>query len=263
MGGVTQMPHMPQTQWAHEGTLASMPPPPPQSADGLTPGIDATSTPPPTQPDAMAAMQAQIVALQEQLVAANSRATTSATNPQAAPAASDLAAVMPASISTPQPPKPAEQVQQPLNPSLTAPRTPVRPFEQLLASAGPEPEPEPEPKRDPEPEPEPEPEPLAMPSVPDAQNALRRLGGSADGGDGILSPAQLGELKRMQSGASASPGGDGDAAMALKGENAREVARDLRRRAAAAALLRTSSESPSSATVGGGNKLGGEGEKQE
>lgn len=248
------MPHMPQTLW-HDGTQASMPPTPAHSAHGLTPGIEASSTPPPTQPDAMAAMQAQIAALQEQLLAANSRAAASAANPQAAPTVSDLAAALPASIPAPQPPKTAAQVQPPLNPSLTAYRTPVRPFEQLLASA--DPEPEPEPKRDPEPEPEPE--PLAM---PDGRNALQRLEGSGDGGDGIMSPSQLGELKRMQSGASASPADDGDSAMALKGENAREVARDLRRRAAAAALLRTSSESPSNATVGG-IKLGGEGEKQE
>jgi hypothetical protein len=249
-----------------------MPPSPAHSTHGLMPGTAASPMPPPAQPDAMAAMQAQIAALQEQLLAANSQPAAPAANLQAgtaasaaaaaAPAAPDAAAALPTSVPAPEPSSSAAQTQQALNP-----RSPVRPFEKLLASAVLEPEPEPEPE--PDPEPGPEPEPLAMPvaaAVSPARPAgANSLGESGREGDASLSPSQLGALKRMQSGMSTSPGGDdaGDTAVALKGENAREVARDLRRRAAAAALQRTSSgESPSGATVGGGNKLGGDGEKQ-
>ena len=63
--------------------MAPMPPSPAHSASGLMSGVGAGSTPPatdPQQPDAMAAMQAQIAALQEQLVAANNQAAATAAN---------------------------------------------------------------------------------------------------------------------------------------------------------------------------------------
>lgn len=264
MAAAPQMPHMPQMV-LHE--MGPMPPSPGHSAHGLMPETATSAIPSQAQPDVMAAMQAQIAALQEQLLAANSQPAAPAANLHAGTAstiaaatesaAPDAAAALPASVPAPVAPNPTAQVHQTQNPS-----TPVRPFEKLLATAVPEPEPEPDP------EPEPEPEPLAMPpsaaAAPQARpSGANSLGESERRADDSLSPSQLGALKRAQSGMSTSPGGDGDTAMALNSENAREVARDLRRRAAAAALQRTSSESPSGAIVGRGNKLGGEGDKQE
>jgi hypothetical protein len=238
-------------------------------------------------------MQAQITALQEQLLVANMQAAAAA-----GPASPGLVlpAASPHAVEPQQAPNPNLTV--PMAPSERSPKRPAPDFEQLLASASSEPSPVPAPA--PVREPEPEPEPLAMPAAQPSNAAAGLAGGPAASASAAapaqtgqpntaegrgpaalsepslpssLSPSALnvGELKRLQSGMSTSPGDDTlDSAVALKGENAREVARDLRRRAAAAALQRTSSgeglaaaDTSGQALAGTGNKLGGEDKKKD